>query len=370
MQTAKNIIVTCAVLLVPVTCGAQADGGMAAQVQSLQGVLDTLYEQMIPLSGNLLGVARGIAGFAALWYIASRVFRSLAAAEPIDVYPLLRPFALGLCILMYPAVLGLLNGLLQPVVRGTAAMADRSDAAVQALLDAEAARAEKTQDWQMYTGVSGDGDPEGWYGYSHPDEAPGEQGIFQGLADGLRFRMAEASYRFRGSVKRWMSEVLQVLFQAAALCINALRTFNLIVLAILGPLVFGLSVFDGFRDALSRWLARYVNVFLWLPVANIFGALIGKIQQSMLKLDLSQLASTGQTYFSPTDVAYLIFLIMAILGYFSVPTVASHIVQAGTTGLKGRLPVLAAGTVTSFIRPGPVSPPSPGYPGEGNSGPP
>ena len=52
---------------------------------------------------------------------------------------------------------------------------------------------------------------------------------------------------------------------------HTIRTFQLIVLAILGPLVFGLSVFDGFQHSLRHWIARYINTFLWLPVANIFG---------------------------------------------------------------------------------------------------
>lgn len=77
-------------------------------------------------------------------------------------------------------------------------------------------------------------------------------------------------------------EVLQVLFEAAALCINTIRTFYLIILAILGPIVFGLAVFDGFQHTLTVWLAKYINVFLWLPVSNIFGAIIGKVQENML----------------------------------------------------------------------------------------
>lgn len=74
-----------------------------------------------------------------------------------------------------------------------------------------------------------------------------------------------------------------------------MRTFNLIILAILGPLVFGLSVVDGFGHTLKHWLARYINVFLWLPVANIFGAVIGKIQENMLVIDLQQVNSNGDT---------------------------------------------------------------------------
>ena len=33
--------------------------------------------------------------------------------------------------------------------------------------------------------------------------------------------------------------------------------------------------------------ARYVNVYMWLPVANIFGAIIAKIQVNMIQLEQS-----------------------------------------------------------------------------------
>src|SRR5690606_32308476 len=140
-----------------------------------------------------------------------------------------------------------------------------------------------------------------------------------------RFAMAKASYNFRNSVKEWMSEVLRLLFEAAALCINTLRTFQLIVLAVLGPLVFAFAVVDGFQHTLTVWIARYINVFLWLPVANIFGSIIGKIQEKMLELDISQVQHSGDTFFSSTDTAYLVFLIIGIVGYFTVPSVANYI---------------------------------------------
>jgi conjugative transposon TraJ protein len=126
-----------------------------------------------------------------------------------------------------------------------------------------------------------------------------------------------------------MSEVLRVLFEAASLCINTIRTFYLIVLAILGPLVFGIAVFDGFQHTLTVWIARYINIFLWLPVSNIFGSIIGKIQENMLKVDIAQVQDYGDTFFSPTDTAYLIFMIIGIVGYFTVPSVANYIVHAG-----------------------------------------
>lgn len=168
------------------------------------------------------------------------------------------------------------------------------------------------------------------YKYTHPEDKDGSgEGVLASVGNDVKFAMAKASYNFRNTVKQWMSEVLQVLYEAAALCISTIRTFYLIILAILGPIVFGLAVFDGFQSTLTVWLAKYINVFLWLPVANIFGAIIGKVQENMLKLDIAQLQSAGDTFFSSTDTAYLIFLIIGIIGYFTVPTVANYIVNAG-----------------------------------------
>lgn len=311
--------------IVPHTLAAQQ---IAGEIASLQQVLDQLYQEMVPMCSSLIGVGQGIAGFAALWYIGSRVWRHIARAESIDFYPLFRPFVLGFCVLFFPGIIALVNAVLQPVVDVTRQMVGNSDRAITELLKAKEQQIKQTDTWQMYVGEGGGGDRDRWYRYTY-DEAPSEEGMLQGVGNDIKFAMAKASYSFRNSVKEWLSEVLRILFEAAALCINTLRTFQLIVLAILGPLVIGLSVFDGFGHLLRNWLARYMHVYLWLPVANIFGSIIGRIQENMLKLDLSQLQETGDTFFSRTDMAYLIFLIIGIIGYFTVPTVAGYVVSVG-----------------------------------------
>lgn len=300
---------------------------MAGEIESFRTVLDTLYEEMIPLSSQLIDIGRGLAGFAAMWYIAARVWRHIANAEPIDFYPLLRPFAIGLAILMFPTVLTIINSVLAPTVTGTAAMVDGSNSSVAFLLKRKEEAIQKSPLWQMYVGVDGDGDRAKWYRYTHPEGD--EEGVFDEIGNDVRFAMAKASYNFRNSIKQWMSEILHVLYQAAALCINTIRTFYLVILAILGPLIFGLSVFDGLHHTLTVWLARYINIFLWLPVANIFGSMIGKIQENMLKIDINQVNEYGDTFFSSTDSAYLIFMVIGIIDYFTVPSIANYIVHAG-----------------------------------------
>lgn len=351
----KAAVIAAAGMVLPVCIYAQ-DGGLGDDLKGMQTTLDELYNQMIPMCSQLIGVGRGIAGFAATWYIAYRVWRHLANAEPIDFYPLLRPFAIAIAILLFPSVIGLINGVMQPTVSGTAAMVEGSNEAVATLLAQKEEAIKTTNAWQMYVGETGEGDRDKWYKYTHPDDLSGDnEGVFDGIGNDIKFAMAKASYNFRNSIKEWMSQVLEILFQAAALCINTIRTFYMIVLAILGPLVFGLAVFDGFQHTLTVWLARYINIFLWLPVANIFGAIIGKIQELMLQLDISQINDSGDTFFNSTDVAYLIFMIIGIVGYFTVPSVANYIVHAGggntllykVTSFFGNSSKMAINTVSS-----------------------
>lgn len=325
--TLRLLMVIGCCLLLPNVSHAQ---GITSSLTGMQPVLDQVYQEMIPLCSQLIDVSRAIAGFGALVFIASRIYRHLAAAEPIDFYPLLRPFALGLAIILFPTVISLMNGILQPTVVATSNMVKNSNKAITILLKRKEQAIKNSNAWQMYVGDSGNGDSDKWYHYTHPEDPNRqEEGLIEGLGNDMKFWMEKQSYNFRNSIKQWMSEVLELLYAAASLCLNTLRTFFLIVLAILGPLVFGFAVFDGFQQTLTVWLARYINIFLWLPIANIFGAILGKIQENMLQLDLNQISQQGDTFFSSTDTAYLIFLLIGIVGYFSVPNVANYVVHAG-----------------------------------------
>ena len=305
----------------------------------LQGVLDQLYSNMLPLCGQLVGVGQALAGLAALTYIGIRVGRHIAAGEGVDVFPLLRPFAIGLVILFYPSFIGLLNGVLSPTVDGTGTLVTNANASIETLLQQKEDALTTTLPYQLYSGADGSGNEALWELYT--GNVPVD-GITQ-LTAAFGFQLSKAYYNLKNSIKVWLSEILQVLYEAAALCINTIRTFQLIVLAVLGPIVLGLSVFDSFRSSLNAWLARYVRVFLWLPVANIFGAILATIQAQMIQLDIQQIQASGGTYFSSMDAGYLIFLVIGIAGYFTVPSVAGYIVQAGgSEALLGKINAGAA----------------------------
>ena len=302
--------------------------GTSTAISDFHTTLETVRHTMMANVSELVTIAQSMGAIGSLLYVCSRVWGHMARAEPIDFYPLLRPFALAILLANYSGFISVVDGIMEPTVSGTKALVTNANAAIAKLLAQKKAALEQSQEWQMYVGPNGSGSEEKWEEYS----GEASTGAFSGLTNAVEFRIAQLYYNFKNSVKVWLSQVLEIVYEAAALCIDALRTFELVLFAILGPLAIGLSTFDGFKQCFTAWLGRYVNVFLWLPVANIFGSLCAQIQIAMLQADLNQIKTSGSTSFGETDAAYLIFLIIAIVGYFCVPSITSHIINVFPSG--------------------------------------
>ena len=295
------------------------------EFNNLHEVLRSLYDEMMPLSADMAAVAKGVAGLGALFYVAIKVWEALSRAEPIDMYPLLRPFALGLCIMFFPTmVLGTINAVLSPVVQGTHAILenqvlDLNDLQTKKDLLEREAMLRNPENAYLVSDEEFDKKLEelGW----SPSDLVTMSGMY----------MERGMYNIEQSVKNWFRELLEILFQAAALVIDTIRTFFLIVLSILGPIAFAISVWDGFQSTLSQWLTRYVSVYLWLPVADLFSSMLAKIQSLIIERDIEMLADP--TFIPDTsNTVYVIFMIIGIVGYFTIPTVTGWIIQAGGAG--------------------------------------
>lgn len=142
-------------------------------------------------------------------------------------------------------------------------------------------------------------------------------------------------YNMKRSVRLWFQELLELLFQSAALVIDTIRTFFLIALSILGPVAFALSVYDGFQSTLTQWITRYISIYMWLPVSDLFSSVLARIQVLMLTRDIEAMSDPA---FIPdsTNSVYIIFLVIGIFGYFTIPTVANWIIMAGGVSQANR----------------------------------
>lgn len=295
------------------------------EFSNLHEVLRSLYDEMLPLSADMAAVAKGVSGLGALFYVAIKVWQALSRAEPIDMYPLLRPFALGLCIMFFPTiVLGTINAVLSPVVQGTHSILetqvlDLNDLQEKKDLLEREAMLRNPETAYLISDEEFDKKLEelGW--------SPSDLATMSGMY------LERGMYSMEQSVKNSFRNLLEVLFQAAALVIDTIRTFFLIVLSILGPIAFAISVWDGFQSTLTQWLTRYVSVYLWLPVSDLFSSMLAKIQTLIIERDIEMLVDPS--YIPDTsNTVYIIFMIIGIVGYFTIPTVTGWVIQAGGAG--------------------------------------
>lgn len=299
---------------------------LSIDFENLHQILHTLYQEMMPLCSNLTGVAKGIAGLGALFYVAAKVWQALARAEPIDVYPLLRPFAIGLCIMFFPTfVLGTINTVLSPVVKGCHGMLETQT------FDMNKYREQK--DKLEYEANKRNPETAYLVDKEEFDKKLDELGWSAGdliTMGGMYIDRAE--YRMKQNIRRWFQELLELLFRSVGLVIDTIRTFFLIVLSILGPIAFAISVYDGFQSTLTQWITRYISVYMWLPVSDLFSSVLARIQVLMLTKDIE--AMSDPTFIpDSSNTVYMVFLIIGIFGYFTIPTVANWIIMAG--GVSG-----------------------------------
>ena len=298
--------------------------------ENLHQILRSLYEEMMPLCEDMASVAKGIAGLGALFYVAYRVWQSLARAEPIEVFPMLRPFAIGFCIMLFPSlVLGTLNGVMSPIVQGTAKILEaetldmneyrkqKDELEHEAMMrNSETAYLVSNEEFDRQL------DELGW----SPEDVVTMTGMY----------IERGMYNMKKSVRDFFREILELMFQAAGLVIDTIRTFFLVVLAILGPIAFAISVWDGFQSTLTQWICRYIQVYLWLPVSDMFSTILAKIQVLMLQSDIERMQADPNFSLDSSDGVYIVFMIIGIIGYFTIPTVAGWIIQAGGMGSYGR----------------------------------
>ena len=82
-------------------------------------------------------------------------------------------------------------------------------------------------------------------------------------------------------------------------------------------------------------------------MSDLFSSVLARIQTLMLQKDIEQLSDPN---FIPdgSNTVYIIFMIIGIVGYFTIPTVASWIVSAGGTAAYNRN-VARAGSVAGAV---------------------
>ena len=276
-------------------------------------------------AGMLVDLARAIGGIAAFLFISKRVYEQLIADSPVFLLPLLRPFALVLVLTFW----GPFVELLMVPTKGLAHLSEAIYADKKHLV---AEKLREKQDAILEV------DLPLFYENEEKEAALWDKGINLLLTTYNIITGEALQHQVNFYIMDALRQVLESLFEVLVYLIAFLRTVFCVLLVIFGPLVFALSIFDGFQDNYLQWIARFINVNLYLPIALIVLSLVQEVLIFVLDAEIAQIKS--MTIYQPSlfFVSNLVVPVCGIIGMALVPKIASWIVQAsGTNSGGGRL---------------------------------
>ncbi|WP_321345157.1 hypothetical protein [uncultured Draconibacterium sp.] len=291
---------------------------------------DTLVDSGVNHARILVDMARAIGGIAAFFYITKRIYEQLIADNPVSILPLLRPFALVLVITFWGPFVNLLLAPTKGLTHlSEAVYADKKHIVKERLEDKQ--QAILSTDLPLF------------YENEEKEADLWDKGvnliltsynIISGRAihNQINFYMMDAT-----------RQLLESFFEVLVYLIAFLRTVFCVLLVIFGPLVFALSIFDGFQDNYLQWIARFINVNLYLPIALLILSIVQEILIYVLEMEIAQI--NAMLIYEPKlfFVSNLIVPVCGIIGMAMVPKISSWIIHAsGTNSGGGRLVRTAA----------------------------
>ena len=306
-------------------------------LSNMDSMLDGIYNSVISRAATFVSIASVIGVVGAVITISSHIYTKLLRQQPIDFAALTKPFVILMGLVFYLPLLSFINTILSPTVYATKGMVQNENAVVEQVLTRLADARRQTQSYAVYVGEDGSGDFDKYLEVNDLAEDGGTWGLNR-ISQNIAFRMEATMYQAQAEMRMAVFMLLSWVYTASVFIINTIRSFTLAVLGLVGPLALAFSLWPGFQASFLGWAGRYVTVYLWLPVANIFGFIIGLIQVQFANLAI-QAANNGgppSLGYSEADGLYFILLLTGIVGYFTVPLVTTYLISAsGASALAG-----------------------------------
>jgi len=283
---------------------------------------DVLIQGGLDNARLLVNMARAIGGIAAFFYISKRIYEQLIADNPISILPLLRPFALVLVISFW----GPFVQLLMVPTKGLTKLSESIYADKKNIV---AERLEEKQEAILYADLPAFQENE------EKEATLWDKGINMLLTTYNIISGRALQHQINFYVMDVIRQLLEALFEGLIYLIAFLRTVFCVLLVVFGPLVFAISIFDGFQDNYLGWIARFINVNLYLPIALIILSLVQEVLIFVLEAEITQIKSTLIYMPSLYYVSSLVVPLCGIVGLMMVPKIASWIIKASGTSTGG-----------------------------------
>ncbi|MDR1182339.1 MAG: hypothetical protein LBL13_10230 [Bacteroidales bacterium] len=296
-----------------------------------------IFDKLSVRIADIGSIVAGIIGIGALFYFAWKTWGALARNESIDLYPLLKPLVIVfLCLNFYTVVITPVHYILAPLRSYTITLRDnvvQEHAALyrqiqdKAKADKERLQREQKEKLRAANSRSWSGRVNNFLEEYVSD--PVNEILYCVSDEAILSYLGFDGFTLAGAVMEILISVLSLAKDVVWFVINCLRLFFLIILGMIGPIAFTLSLFPSFEGSLSNWFAKYISIYLWAPVCNIIGVVLSQIECLMM----DNLSFSQDNAWSIGTVL-IIFYVIGIASYLSVPTIATWAVQGGASAME------------------------------------
>lgn len=307
-----------------------------------EGLFASLSDQTIVF----LNDAQALCAIFMFLYFGLKSYGMLSGDRPLEIMPLLRPFALTMVIILWPQFIDTINYPIKVVTEKAKTLLDDKIDDIDAIQEhrrkllAEVARKliEDSAELEQYD-TADDQDYMSWIGVD-----------FGAIFDKIKGYYIIVLSKFRYLLIEMLEFLTISFFQICSYIVFYLQIVFAAILIILGPFSFAFSILPGFRDAYISWIARYISVSLYSAIGYIVMSLSMVIIEYALQKELVLLnyVLSDQTafffYITTNDGGsntYLVALVTGGLAMLTIPVVSTWIIN--TSGVGNAIGSMAKG---------------------------
>lgn len=289
---------------------------------NLTELLIELKESMHPIVDDTTSLAKAVAALGCLIFIARETFITLTNPErPLDLFKISRIFFIALLIGSFSqVVLTPLDSILNSVSTAFSSVVDgREEEFQNKKVELDNLLLIKQSDVKI-------------------DENTTSEQISEMLSDNeeltsfwRQLKSFVSITNFRKMFFDGLGWLTWVAYLAVRTTILIVSTYYLIILGIFGPVSFALDCFPNWTGTINHWLTTYISVSLWKPISDIFTSIINQLQIFAIDQSINTIKTGIDNTSLFNDSLLLIFQIVGIVGYISIPTVSSWIIRPSTS---------------------------------------
>lgn len=298
---------------------------MAGFIEGYDKNLQAIGEQLEGSTSIFINTGINIVSLGMLLMVARKVYRVWGMNEPLDIYSMLRPIGFGLLLKFYLVFMGAVDSTLQVVNETVIGYVNGGKSTmITALVELDEANAksmdEKTEGKDL--------------GKTPIEESP-SNGFWDTVAGTGEWIGAKLLSAIQYAI-RWLAFILLIF---GYVFLSTIRLLYLLILKLIGPIAIAFSAFEIFSDSWKGWLSNYINVSLWLPIANTFMFILLKLSNSMV--DKTQMDEIQ------INMALIILYITGVFGFFKVPDLANLIISGGVGAIGSNAMGVSASPISA-----------------------